>query len=100
MTVQEFLEGSIPRRIPAGPVNDIVGFINHPHTIARNVMTEVDDPVIGTYATQGAPFRLSRTPWEIKGPAPTIGQHNNDLTAIAARPHENGHVTASRLPCR
>ena len=92
MTVQEFLEGSIPRRIPAGPVNDIVGFINHPHTIARNVMTEVDDPVVGTYVTQGAPFRLSRTPWEIKRPAPTIGQHNNELTAIAARPHENGRV--------
>lgn len=93
MTVQEFLEGSIPRRIPAGPVNDIVGLINHPHTIARNVMTEVDDPVIGTYATQGAPFRLSRTPWEIKGPAPTIGQHNDDLAAIATRPHENGRLS-------
>ena len=99
MTVQEFLEGSIPRRIPAGPVNDIVGFINHPHTVARNVMTEVDDPVVGTYATQGAPFRLSRTPWEIRGPAPTISQHNDDLAAISARPHENGHVapTATNL---
>ncbi len=92
MTVQEFLEGSIPRRIPAGPVNDIVGLINHPHTIARNVMTEMNDPVIGTYASQGAPFRLSRTPWEIKGPAPTIGQHNDGLAAIPARPHENGRV--------
>ena len=98
MTVQEFLEGSIPRRIPAGPVNDIVGLINHPHTIARNVMTEVDDPVIGTYSTQGAPFRFSRTPWEIKGPAPTIGQHNDDLAAITPRPHENGHVTTAATP--
>ncbi len=95
MTVQEFLEGSIPRRIPAGPVNDIVGLINHPHTIARNAMTEVDDPVIGAYSTQGAPFRFSRTPWEIKGPAPTIGQHNGDLAAITAHPHENGHLAPS-----
>ena len=56
-------------------------------------MTEVNDPVIGMYATQGAPFRLSRTPWEIKGPAPTIGQHNNDLSHNSCtRPHENGRV--------
>ena len=37
MTVHEFLEGSIPRRIPAGPVNDIVGFVNHPHTIGARL---------------------------------------------------------------
>ena len=92
MTVQEFLDGSIPRRIPAGPVNDIVGFVNHPHTVARGVMTEIDDPIIGTYSSQGAPFRLSRAPWEIKGPAPTIGQHNDDVAVISTRPHENGHV--------
>ena len=30
MTVQEFLDGSIPLRLPAGPVNNIPGFINHP----------------------------------------------------------------------
>ena len=98
MTVQEFLDGSIPRRIPAGPVNDIVGFINHPHTEARGVMTEVNDPMIGTYATQGAPFRLSRTPWEIKGPAPTIGQHNDDLATVTARPHENARTAAADSP--
>ena len=55
-------------------------------------------PIVGTYATQGVPFRLSRTPSEIKGPAPTIGQHNNDLTAIAARLHENGRVAAHATP--
>lgn len=98
MTVQEFLDGSIPRRIPAGPVNDIVGLINHPHTIARSVMTEVDDPGIGTYSLQGAPFRLSRTPWEIKGPAPTIGQHNDDVAAISTRPHENSHAAPGDSP--
>ena len=92
MTVQEFLDGSIPLRLPAGPVNNIPGFINHPHTAARNAMTEVHDPVIGPYASQGAPFRLSRTPWEVQGPAPTIGQHNDDLTAVTTRPHENGRL--------
>ena len=90
MTVQEFLDGSIPRRLPAGPVNNIPGFINHPHTVARNVMTDIEDPVIGRYASQGAPFRMSRTPWAIQGPAPTLGQHNDELPAIAARPHQNG----------
>ncbi len=78
-TVQEFLEGSIARRIPAGPVNDVKQFIEHPQTAARSFLIEVDDPIVGPYKAAGAPARYSVTPWAIDRPAPEVGQHTTEV---------------------
>jgi crotonobetainyl-CoA:carnitine CoA-transferase CaiB-like acyl-CoA transferase len=79
MTVQEFLEGAIPRRIPAGPVNDVRGFVEHPQTRARNWMAEVDHPVVGRYQAPGPSARYAETPWRIRRPAPILGQHTQEV---------------------
>jgi benzylsuccinate CoA-transferase BbsE subunit len=31
----------------------------------------------------GAPYRLSATPWRLRAPAPTLGQHTDEVLAAA-----------------
>ncbi len=40
---------------------------------------EVDDPELGPTTQIGIPFTLTRTPGEVKGPQPLLGQHNSEV---------------------
>ena len=44
---------------------------------ARGYFVDIDHPVIGNIKYPGAPFSMSSTPWEVRRPAPTLGQHNS-----------------------
>ncbi|HAA94102.1 MAG TPA: hypothetical protein DHW65_01365 [Dehalococcoidia bacterium] len=46
---------------------------------ARNYFVDIDHPTLGTLKYPGAPFEMSATPWEAQSPAPTIGQHNQEV---------------------
>ena len=50
-----------------------------PQFEARNYFVEIDHPELGTLKYPGAPFKMSRTPWEARSPAPTLGQHNQEV---------------------
>jgi crotonobetainyl-CoA:carnitine CoA-transferase CaiB-like acyl-CoA transferase len=39
----------------------------------------LDHPQAGRVTSPGAPYRFSATPWEIRRPAPLLGQHNGDV---------------------
>ena len=68
--------------VPAGPVFDSRDANLSPHYSARGFMETVDFPEnrgIGKRVIMGRPWRLSKTPLTISGPAPALGQHNRDL---------------------
>ena len=46
---------------------------------ARGFFVEVDHPATGTLTYPGAPFNMDGTPWEIRNPAPTLGEHNREV---------------------
>jgi len=46
-----------------------------PHLCARGFFATVEHPVAGPVTMPGAPYVLSATPWTIRSPAPTLGQH-------------------------
>lgn len=50
-----------------------------PQFEARNFFVDIDHPVLGTLKYPGAPFEMSGTPWEARSPAPTLGQHNQEI---------------------
>ncbi len=50
-----------------------------PQNLAREGFAEVDHPVAGTVKYPGAPFQLSGTPWDGLQPAPTLGQHTQEV---------------------
>ena len=68
--------------IPAGPVLDNRDTHLDPHFRARGFLENVtypEDRGIGTRPLIGRPYRFSKSPLKIKGPAPSLGQHNGPL---------------------
>jgi crotonobetainyl-CoA:carnitine CoA-transferase CaiB-like acyl-CoA transferase len=48
-----------------------------PNVAAWGLWPEVEHPAIGRVRVDGLPVHLSETEWEIDGPAPLLGQHND-----------------------
>lgn len=67
------------RNVPAHPVNDSAGFCADAQVEHQGYLVEVEHPSEGTMVLEGPRFNLSRTPASVRGPAPTLGQHTNDV---------------------
>ena len=70
--------------IAAGPVFNARDTHLDPHFKARGFLEEVTSPEergIGTRPLIGRPYRFSKSPLKIKGPAPAFGQHNESVLA-------------------
>jgi crotonobetainyl-CoA:carnitine CoA-transferase CaiB-like acyl-CoA transferase len=53
--------------------------VNCPQLASRNFYREVDHPVIGKIKVPAELFKLSETPYQLRMPAPTLGQHNQEI---------------------
>ena len=60
--------------IPAYPTLDAIDMVNSPHVGARDYFVELEHPEVGTRRHMGIPWTMSRTPCEIRRPAPCLGQ--------------------------
>jgi CoA:oxalate CoA-transferase len=67
------------QRIPAGPVNTIKDIVEDAHLRDRQYFVTVERDDTGRLVYPGAPYRLSRTPWAIRRPAPRLGEHNDEI---------------------
>jgi crotonobetainyl-CoA:carnitine CoA-transferase CaiB-like acyl-CoA transferase len=65
--------------VPVGPVHTIGEALEHPQTIARDMVVELDHPEAGATKALGCPVHFSRTPTRITRPAPLLGQHTREL---------------------
>ncbi|GHE21652.1 CaiB/BaiF CoA transferase family protein [Halomonas urumqiensis] len=75
----EWLEACDKAGVPAGPINNFAEALDDPHYQARGMIQEMDHPVIGTMKTIGFPGKLSRTPAQIRRPAPLYAQHTDEV---------------------
>ena len=67
--------------VPAGPVMNHVEALSDPHSVARDMVQEVDHPAAGRSKTLGIPVKLSRTAGAIRRAAPMLGEHNGEVIA-------------------
>lgn len=67
--------------IPMGAINSIDKVVEHPQVKAREMIVESDHPVAGKVRIVGVPVKLSETPGRVRTPAPTLGQHTDDVLA-------------------
>ena len=68
--------------IPAGPVLTGKDIHFDPHYESRGFLERIDFPPergMGSRLFMGRPYKFSETPLKIRGPAPTFGQHNQDV---------------------
>ncbi|MBI2760502.1 MAG: CoA transferase [Chloroflexi bacterium] len=71
------------RGIPGFPVNSIGEAVHAPQFTARGFFVEQHHPVAGTILQPGPSMRLSATPWQLRRPAPLLGEHNEEVLCNA-----------------
>jgi crotonobetainyl-CoA:carnitine CoA-transferase CaiB-like acyl-CoA transferase len=74
--VDDLYRAAQERRIPFAPVSTMGYLLESEHLKARGFFMEVAHPEAGSFKYPSAPYKLGETPWEIRSPAPAIGQHN------------------------
>jgi crotonobetainyl-CoA:carnitine CoA-transferase CaiB-like acyl-CoA transferase len=80
-SVAELYEQAQRRRVPFAPVSTMGDLLASPHLRARGFFVTLDHPVAGRVTMPGAPYRLAATPWTLRAPAPTLGQHTAEVLA-------------------
>lgn len=65
--------------VPAGPINNFAQAMEDEHFLARGMVQEVEHPVIGKMKMVGFPAKFSRTPSQIRCPAPLFAQHTDEI---------------------
>ena len=78
-TSDHWLEILDAASVPAGPINDLAQVYDDPQVQAREMMVETDHPVAGRVKNIGIPIKLSETPGRFQRPAPTLGQHTDEV---------------------
>ena len=78
-TIAELEEILKPAGIPHAPVLNIEEVVNHPNTKAREMIIDVEDPVLGIIRVPGVPIKMFGTPGRVTSSAPLLGQHNVEI---------------------
>lgn len=77
--------GGQERRQPWGAVRSPDENLADPHWTDRGFFVEVTGEGVDEPARMpGAPYMFSATPWELRRPAPKLGEHTNEVLAAAA----------------
>ena len=78
-TSEEWIAAFQAAGIPTGPIKTVPEALADEHAQAREMVIEVDHPVIGRMKTLGVPVKLSETPGGVTRAAPVLGQHNDEI---------------------
>ena len=66
--------------VRAMPVQSSEDRVEHdPQLRERQMYTEMEHPMLGTWKFQNAPFKLSKSPAQMHRPPPMVGQHNIEV---------------------
>ncbi len=65
--------------IPVFPVRDMQEVVESDQYRERGFLVDIDHPATGPITYPGAPFKFSATPWQVRSPAPQLGQHNAEV---------------------
>lgn len=92
----DWIDRILEAGVPAGPIHDYRQSCEDPHTIAREMVVEVDHPVEGKIPALGIPVKLSGTPGRIARAAPGLGEHTDEvLEAIGYSPKDIAAMRAA-----
>jgi crotonobetainyl-CoA:carnitine CoA-transferase CaiB-like acyl-CoA transferase len=67
------------RRIAFTPLNSPAQVVADDHLVARAYFATKTHPRAGSLRYPGAPYQLSRTPWQLRTTAPGIGEHDDEI---------------------
>jgi formyl-CoA transferase len=79
-TADQWMRTMSQSDICAAPVLEMENAVKDPHNLARQMVVEVDSPV-GPVKQVGIAPKLSDTPGSVRGTAPLLGQHTDEVLA-------------------
>jgi len=78
-TTAHWLSRLEAEEIPAGPILTYDQVFADPQVRHREMAVDVDHPVAGRTRVLGVPIKLGNTPAGVRQPAPTLGQHTEEI---------------------
>ena len=75
----EWIEQFVANEIPAGPINFPDEILTDAHLIAREMIVELEHPLIGIVKSLGNPVHLSATPPTYRRYPPRLGEHSLEI---------------------
>ncbi|GMQ85823.1 MAG: CaiB/BaiF CoA-transferase family protein [Acidimicrobiia bacterium] len=78
-TRAEWIEAMSAVGIPNGAVNSVEEALSSPHALAREMVTDILHPTIGSFRSLGLVMRMSNTPTAITRHPPTLGEHTDEV---------------------
>lgn len=77
--VEDLFHAGQARRLCFAPVLTMAGLARQAQLHARNFFVEVTHPRAGTLTHLGAPYQLHEPWWQLRRPAPLLGEHNEEV---------------------
>lgn len=65
--------------VPCGPINSVGDAVTSPQAVARNMMVEIDHPIVKNLVTPAFPVKLSATPATVRQHPPLLGEHTEEV---------------------
>jgi crotonobetainyl-CoA:carnitine CoA-transferase CaiB-like acyl-CoA transferase len=78
-TTQEWLDLLDAEQVPCAPILPLSEVIHHPQIEENKLIFESDHPVAGRIRQARAAARFDDTPTTLERPAPTLGQHTEEI---------------------
>jgi crotonobetainyl-CoA:carnitine CoA-transferase CaiB-like acyl-CoA transferase len=82
-TTDEWLDILGEAGVPVGPVASIGEMLEHPQTLAREMVVEVEHARLGPVRSLGSPVKLSANPGAPRRGAPLLGEHTREVLVDA-----------------
>ncbi len=80
-TSQDLVNMLVEQGIPVGPINKVSDLACDPQLLAREMFVKLNHPVVGETTLTGSHLKFSKTPSNVRTPAPTLGQDNKRVYA-------------------
>ena len=78
-TTSEWVTDMEKADIACGPVNTVPQVAGDPHTLAREMITQVKHTQAGMLKVVNSPIKLSRTPVKLERASPVLGEHTEEV---------------------
>ena len=93
-TKTEIWERARDARVLCGPLFTIDELVADSHFRDRGFWQDVEHPAAGEFVMPGRPFIMNASPWELRRPAPLLGQHTDEVLREAG--FDDGRIAALR----
>jgi len=78
-TVREVVDALSATAVPVAPVYHLDQMVEDPQVKHRGMIVSLEHPTAGTVRGPNFPVKFSKTPAEVRRPAPLLGQHNDEV---------------------